>query len=148
MFFHRSLSDSKSPQVFRTLLSILSVLNDVVVWMVSNRPPTSKSSSPFNNALVNVPKAPITMGIIFTFMLHSFFQFPSMVDVIILLFTIFQFYSLVSQDSSVNTFAISLFLLITISFVLLAEMSWSVYMSESQRSLCVIFLWVYHLFIW
>ena len=32
--------------------------------MVSARPPTSKSSRPFNNPLVTVPKAPITMGII------------------------------------------------------------------------------------
>ena len=67
MVFHLSLSDSKSPQVSRTLLSILAVLNNAVVWMVSTQPPTSKSSSPFNNPLVTVPKAPITIGIIFTF---------------------------------------------------------------------------------
>ncbi len=29
MLFHRNLSDSKSPQVSRTLLSILAVLNNV-----------------------------------------------------------------------------------------------------------------------
>ena len=33
MVFHWSLSNSKSPQ------SILAVLNNVVVWMVSTRPP-------------------------------------------------------------------------------------------------------------
>ena len=44
----------KSPQVFRTLLSILCVLNNVVVRMVSTHPPTSKSSSPFINPLVTV----------------------------------------------------------------------------------------------
>ena len=38
MVFHWSLSDSKSPQVSRTLLSILAVLNNAVVWMVSTRP--------------------------------------------------------------------------------------------------------------
>ena len=74
MVFHWSLSDSKSPQVFRTLLSILSVLNNAVVWMVSIRPPTSKSSSPFSNPLVTVPNAPITIGIIVTCMFHSFFN--------------------------------------------------------------------------
>ena len=41
------LSDSKSLQVSRTLLSILAILNNAVVWMVSTRRPTSKSSSPF-----------------------------------------------------------------------------------------------------
>ena len=42
--------------------------------MVSTRPPTSKSSSPFNNPLVTVPNAPITIGIIVTCMFHSFFH--------------------------------------------------------------------------
>ena len=74
MVFHWSLSDSKSPQVSGTLLSILAVLNNAVVWMVSTRPQTSKSSSPFNNPLVTVPKAPITTSIIVTFMFHSFFN--------------------------------------------------------------------------
>ena len=64
MVFHWSLSDSKSPQVSRTLLSILAVLNNVVVWMVPTRPPTSKSSSPFSDPLVTEPKAPITIGVI------------------------------------------------------------------------------------
>ena len=34
---------------------------------------SSKSSSPFNNPLVTVPKAPITIGIMVTFMFHGFF---------------------------------------------------------------------------
>ena len=66
MVFHWSLGDSKSPQVSRTLLSILAVLNNVVVWMVSSRPPTSKSSTPFSNPLVTVSNAPIKIGIIVT----------------------------------------------------------------------------------
>ena len=74
MVFYWRLSDSKSPQIYRTLLSILSVLNNVVVWMVSTRPPTSKSSSPFSNPLVIVQKVPITIGIIVTCMFHSFFN--------------------------------------------------------------------------
>ena len=64
----------KSPQVSRTLLSILTVLNNAVVWMVSTRPSTSKSSSPFSNPLVTVPNAPITIGVIVTYMFHSFFN--------------------------------------------------------------------------
>ena len=74
MAFHWRLSDSKSPQVSRTLLSILAVFNNAVVWMVSARSPTSKSSRSFNNPLVTVPKAPITIGIIATFMFYSFFN--------------------------------------------------------------------------
>ena len=114
MVFHWSLSDSRSPEASKTLLSILAVLNNAVVWMVSTRPPTSKSSRPFNNPLVTVPKAPIIIGIIVTCMFHSFFQFPSKVEVLILLFTFFQFYSVVSRDSKVDNFAISLFLLLNI----------------------------------
>ena len=74
MVFHRSFSDSKFPQVSRTLLSFLAVLNNAVVWVVSTRPLTSKSPSPFNNPLVTVPKTPITIGIVVTFMFHRFFN--------------------------------------------------------------------------
>ena len=121
MVFHWNLSDSKFPQISSTLLSILAVLNNAVVWMFSTRPPTSKSSSPFSNPLVTVLKAPITIGIIATFMFHSFFQFPSKVEVLISLFTFFQFYSVVSRDSKVHSFASSLFLLIIIRSDLLAD---------------------------
>ena len=125
MVFHWSLSDGKSPQLSRTLLSILAVLNNAVVWMVSTRSPTSKSFSPFNNPLVIVPKASITIGIIVIFMSHSFFSsfrdskiynfanslffcwFLRLVEV--LLFTFFQFYSVVSRDSKIYNFANSLF---------------------------------------
>ena len=55
MVFHWSLNDSKSPQVSRTLRSILLVFINVVVWMVSTRSSTSKSSRPFNNPFVTVP---------------------------------------------------------------------------------------------
>ena len=141
MVFHWSLSDSKSPQVSRTLLSIL---NNAVVWMVSTRPPSSKPSSPFSNPLVTVPNAPITIGIIVTCMFHSFFQFPSKVKVLILLFTFFQFYSVVSRDSKVDYFASSLlffffFLLIIIKPGLLAGIKGTVCMLKSHRSLCVAF---------
>ena len=72
--FHWSLSDSKSPQVSKNLLGILAILSNTVMWIVSTRPPTSKSSRPFNNPLVIVPKVPITIGTFVTFMFHSFFN--------------------------------------------------------------------------
>ena len=61
MVFHLSFIDSKFTHVSMTLLSILAVLNNAVVWMVSTRPPTSESSSPFSNPLVTVPNAPIQL---------------------------------------------------------------------------------------
>ena len=72
--FHWSLSDSKSSLVSRNLLGIPTDLNNTVVWMVSSRPLISKFSSPFINPLVIVPRAPITIGIIVTFMFYSFFN--------------------------------------------------------------------------
>ena len=123
MVFDWSLSDSKSPQVCWTLPSILAVLDIVVVWKVPTRPSTSKSSSPFNNPLVTVPKAPITIGIIFTFMFHSFFQFPSKVEVLVLFFNFLSvlFYGQPGQQSrQFCKFSISLFLII-IRSGLLAE---------------------------
>ena len=74
MVFHWSLYDSKSPQVSRTLLSILVVLSNAVIWIVSTNPPTSKSSRPFNNHLVIVQKAPITNGTIVNFLFYCFFH--------------------------------------------------------------------------
>ena len=143
--FYWSPSDSKSSQVSRTLLSIMAVLINAVIWIVSTRPRISKSSCPFNNPLVTVPKSPITIGIIVTFMFHSFFQFPCKAQVFILLFTFFQFYSMVSRDSKVHNFASSLFLLIIIRSGLLAEIRWSACLS---MFMCVILenkCWVVHI---
>ena len=99
MVFPWCLRDIKSPQVSRNFLSIQSVLNIVIVWIVSTRPLISKSSSPFNNhdGHFHVPQ---------------FLHFPSKVEVLILHFTFFQFYSVVSQDGKIHNFASPLFLLI------------------------------------
>ena len=69
MVSHCSLSDSNSPQVSRTLLSILADLNNAVVWMVSTLPVISKSTSPFTQHLVTVSSAPITTDITVTFII-------------------------------------------------------------------------------
>ena len=60
MFFDWGLSDYKSPQISRTLLSILADLNSAVVCMVSAPPPISKFSNSLSNNLGIVPSAPIT----------------------------------------------------------------------------------------
>ena len=44
MVIHCSLSDCKSPQISRTLLSILAALDNVVVWIVSASPTIYNSS--------------------------------------------------------------------------------------------------------
>ena len=74
MVFHRSLINSKSSQVSRTLPCILSDLNNAVVWIVSSYRLISKSSSSFINPLGIVPIATITISITVTFMFHIFFS--------------------------------------------------------------------------
>ena len=107
MVFHWSLSGSKSPQDSMTL-SILADLNNVVFWMVTVHPLISKSCSTFINRSLIVPRAPYTISITVTFMLHSFFQSPG--KILNLLLAFFQFYSVVSRDSKIHNSANSLFL--------------------------------------
>ena len=100
MVFHWSLSGSKSPQVYRTLFSILDDLHDTVVWMVSTRPLISKFFSFCTNPLVTVLRAPMTIGITVTFMFHSFFSSLARS------FAFFQFYLVVIQNSKVTTWQV------------------------------------------
>ena len=152
MVFHWSLSDSKSPQVSRTLFSILAVFNNAVAWMVSIRPLTSKSSRSFNNALVTVPKAPIT---ILTLMFHCFFISLARSRYLSFFSHSFSFIlrSGGTAKSTICKFSFYL-LLIIIRSGLWTEIWWSVYMSKSQRSLWRSFsrtgagLCMYNLFVW
>ena len=118
MVFHWSLSDSKSPQISRTLLSILTVLNNAVVWMVSTRLPTFKSSNPFSNPLVSLPKAPITIGIIVTFKFHSFFNYLARSRYLALFSHSFSFilWSAQTAKSTILQIFFSLLLLLLFSF--------------------------------
>ena len=72
MVFHWNLSDNKSPQVSRTLLSIMDYFNNTVVWMVSICLLISMFSSPYTNPLGINPKAPTTIGITVSFKVHTF----------------------------------------------------------------------------
>ena len=145
MVFHRSLNDSKSPQVSRTRLSILAVLSNAVIWIVTTRPPTSKSSWPFNDPLVIVPKAPITIGTIVTFMFHSFFNSLARSRNLYFFSHSFSFimWSAGTAKSTILhilfVFFVFFFFIIIIRSGLLAEIRWSVCMLKSHRSLCVIF---------
>ena len=75
MVFHRSVSNCKSFQVSRTLLSILAVLRNAVVWMVSIHPPILNSTSPLSKSLRIVSTMPITAVITLTHIFHSFLSF-------------------------------------------------------------------------
>ena len=71
--------------------------------MVSTRPPTSKSSSPFSNPLVTVPKAPITIGILLLLLLLLFTPLEFFTTVLADCFSLefeLQQVSLSLQDSS------------------------------------------------
>ena len=160
MVFYWRLSESKSLQVSRTLLSILAVFNNAVVWMVSTRLPSSKSSRTSNNPLVTVPKAQITIVIIVTFMFHSFFNSLARSMYLSLFSHSFSFilWSAGTAKSTVlqNSFLFFLFFffLIIIRSGLLAEIRWSVCISKFHRSLCVSFsrtgagLCIYYLLAW
>ena len=121
--------------------------------MVSTRPLVSKFSSPFNNPLMTVLKAPITIGIIVKFMFHNFVNSIAMSrDLSFFLFS-FSFIQLAETAKS-TILQVLLFFLIIIRSGLLGKIRWSVCMSKSHRSLCVSFpktddgLCIYHLFIW
>ena len=140
-FFYWCLNDSKFPQVSRNRLRILAVFSNAFIWIVSTHPPTSKSSRPFNNPLVIVPNATITIGTIVTFMFHSFFNSLAWSMYLsffffFFFFTFLQIYSVVRRDSKVDNFANSLFflLLIIIRSALLAGIKWSVCMLKSHGS--------------
>ena len=143
MVFHWSLNDSKSPQVSRILLSILAVHNNAGVWMVSTRLPNSKSSCHFDNLLVTVPNAPITIGIIVTWMCSTVFfsiplqdrgTYPS-THVLSVLFC----GQPRQQSRQFCKFSFFCCWLLLRSGVL-AEIRWSVSMSKSHSSLYVLFL--------
>ena len=128
-----------------------------VVWMLSTSPLTSKSSNPFINTFCDCTKSTNYNWYNCHFHVPDFFlKFLIKVKLIILHFTSFQFYSVVTWDSKVHNFTSSLFffLLIITKSGQLADIRWSVCMSKSQRSLYMLFsrtnagLCMYHLFVW
>ena len=154
MVLHWSLIDSKSPQVSRTLLSILTVFNNAVIWVVSTRHPTPKSSRPFNNPLATVPKSPITIGIIVTFILCSVFNSLARSRYLSFFSYSFSFILWSARIAKLTILQVLFFLLIIIRSGFLVEIRWSICISKSHGSLCVSFskigagLCIYHLFVW
>ena len=139
MVFHWSLSDNKSPQVSRTSLSILAVISNAVIWIVSTRPPISKSSRPFNNPLVTVPNAPITIGTIATFMFHSFFISLARSRYLSFFSISFRFILWSAGIAKSTILQILIFLWIIMRCGLLVGIKWSVCILKSHRSSCELF---------
>ena len=135
MVLHWSLSDSKSPQVSRTLLGILTVLNNDVVLMVSSRPPTFKFSSPFNNLFLTVPKEHITIGTIVTFKFHSFFI--SLARSMYLFYFSHSFSFILRSAGTAKSTILQILFFFFVDYYK-AGISWSVCMLMPHRSLCVI----------
>ena len=156
MISHWSLSGSKFPQVFRTLLSILTYPKNALVCMVYIRAIISQSSSPCTNPLVDAPRAPLTIGTTVTFIFHSSFQFPSNVQILIRLFTFFHFYSVASRDSKVKSSKDSVCFIFC--WILQGLIIWPTFgdpfVSLTPLDLYVSFyrtdsvLYIYHLFVW
>ena len=148
MVFHWSFSDSKCPWVSRTHLGILTNLNYGVIWMVFTCPIISKSSCPCTSPSVTVPRAPITISMIVTFMFHNFFH--SLARSWYLFF--FSLSSARTANTTILQFLYFLFVCLIITWSsCLAKIRWSVCMSKSQKSLCISFsrteagLCIYHL---
>ena len=120
--------------------------------MVSTHPSTSKSSSPFSNPLVTVPKSPITIDIIVTCMFLFFFN--SLARLRYLSFFSHSFSFVLWSAGTAKSTILKFLPLIIIRPGLLAEIQWSVCMSKSHSTLCVLFsrtgagLCIYHLLVW
>ena len=154
MVFHWSLSDGQSPQVSRTLLSILTDLNNAVFGTVSTLPVISKSSSPCTNLLMTVPRAQITIGIIVTLIFHCF-CIPLARSRYLSLFLLSFSFTLWSAGTAKSTILQVLsFFMIIIRSGGQVESWWSFCLSKSQRSLRDSFfrkdaeLCICHLFVW
>ena len=118
MSFHWSLSDNKPPQVSRTLLSILTYLNNAVIWMFLAYPPISNSSGPLAKPLGIVPSALITISATVTVMFHCFFS--SLARSKYLSLFLFSFiFTLVCHDGKVYYSAGSLFFFFFFVFLFL-----------------------------
>ena len=110
MVFHRSLSDSKSPQIFSFFLTNLIY---AIVWMVSDHPSISKSSSPVKKPLRIGPSVPITVGITVKFMFRTFFRSLARSKFFFCFFVFFAFFdflSLVGWNGKVCNWPCSLFI--------------------------------------
>ena len=129
MVSHWRWNDSKSPQISRILLNILTDHNNTVVWIVSTCPLISKSSSPFTNSFRIVSSVLITIGIMF----HSFISYLARSRYLSPLSLSFIF-TLVCQDSKVHYYAGFVFCRLSLALVVCPRLG-DLIISQSPRKL-------------
>ena len=140
--FHLSLSDNKSFQVSRTILSILADFDGAEIWMVSTCPLVSKSCSPFTNLLglfrvhqLQLVSPSLLCSIVFLVLYQGLGTY--------LYFRFLLIFILCSAEIAKSTIQpVSFFLLLLLTITRsnhVAEIRWSVCISKSQRNLCVTF---------
>ena len=134
-----SFSNSKSPEVSRTLLSILADLSNAVVWMVSICHLISKSSNPCINPLAYYTKSTNYNWYNPHFHVSQFFYFLKR-SIYLSFFSLSFNFTQCSAGKAKSTIGQALF-----SFLIItrssrrSEIRWCVCISKSQRSLCVSF---------
>ena len=106
------LSESKSLQVSRTLLSILADLNNTLVWIVSTCPLISKSSCPRTNPFVTLYKEYQLQSLLQSpscYMFCVFFSSLAKFMHLSLFSLFFQFYRVINRNGKVQYSVGSLF---------------------------------------
>ena len=103
--FHWSVNENKSPQVSRTLHSILADLNNAGVWIVCIQPLISKSSCPFYQTYQEHQRQLVNCDFHFL----GFFNSLARSRYLSFFSLFFQFPSAVRRDSKVHNSASSLF---------------------------------------
>ena len=145
MVSYWNFSDSKSPQVSRTRLSILTEFNNAVVWIVSICHLISKSSSLGTYSLVSVPSTTITIGITVIFMFHSFSNSLAKSR-----YSSFFSFSFNLTLWSAGTVQFTIWLVLFFCWLSLGLVVWprlgDPSVSRNTREVCA--LSIYHLFVW
>ena len=93
-FFFLHLSGTKSPQISRTLLSILAEFSRAVVHMIAILPLISRSTIPLYQTFEDRFKAHQIIGITVIVIFYSFFQSSDKIQVFVYSFVFFFFFSL------------------------------------------------------
>ena len=155
--FHTSARWLAFTGVWVTLLSILAYLNNAVVWIGSARPSIFNSSnSPTTLTNLWRPFQERQLQLVLPLLSYST-VLSGKVLVLVFLFAVFAFHSVVHWDGKVHKTVGSLYFFISLIITrsgYLSEIKGSIHISKSQRILWVSFssadsvLCIYHLIVW